>query len=67
MNDKGMKGMVTPNLASFLVNFFKPEIKNQFKKRSPNSNRLNDVLMNGNIPVFLYRNMLTFGDSSKSF
>ena len=65
MNDKGM---IAPNLASSLVNLFTPESKRQLKLiKDQNSNRMNDFLINGGIPVTLYSNMLTFRDSSKSF
>ena len=65
MNDKGM---ITPYLASSLVNLFKPENKSQFRlKKDLNSTKMNDFLMNGGIPVTLFSNMLVFRDSNKSF
>ena len=65
MNDKGM---IAPYLASSLVNLFKPENKSQLKLiKDQNSFRMNDFLKNGVISVSLYRNMLTFRDSNKSF
>ena len=64
MNDKGM---IAPYLASSLVNLLKPENKSQFKLiKDQSSFRMNDVLINGGIPVSLYSNMLTFGDGNKS-
>ena len=65
MNDKGM---IAPNLASSLVNLFKPENKSQFRlRKDPNSTKMNDFLIHGNIPITLFSNMLTFRDSNKSF
>ena len=65
MNDKGM---IAPYLASSLVNLFKPENKSQLiLLKDSNSIRMNDFLINTNIPVTLYSNMLTFRDSNKSF
>ena len=61
-------GMVAPYLASSLFNLFKPENKSQFRLiKDLNSTKMNVFLINGGIPVTLYSNMLTFGDSKKSF
>ena len=65
MNDKCI---ITPYLASFLVNLIKPENKSQFKLlKDQISIRVNDFSINTCIPVTLYRNMLTFKDGKKSF
>ena len=65
MNDKGM---ITPYLASSLVNLFKPENKSQFRlKKDLNSTKMNDFLINKGIPVTLVSDLLIFRDSSKSF
>ena len=65
MNDKGI---IAPTLASSLVNLFKPENKSQFRlKKDLTSTRMNDVLINGGIPVSIHDNMLTFRDSNRSF
>ena len=65
MNDKGM---IAPYLASSLVNLFKPENKSHFRLgKDPNSTKMNDFLIHGNIPVTLFSNMITFRDSNKSF
>ena len=65
MNDKGL---IAPYLASSLVNLFKPENKSQFRlRKDPNSTKMNDFLIHGNIPVTLFSNMITFRDSNKSF
>ena len=65
MNDKGM---IAPYLASSLVNLFKPENKSQFRlRKDPNSTKMNDFLIHGNIPVTLFSNMITFRDSNESF
>ena len=65
MNDKGM---ITPYLASSLVNLFKPENKSQFRLRKDNnSTKMNDFLIHRGIPVTLFSNMITFRDSNKSF
>ena len=64
MNDKGM---IAPYLASSLVNLFKPENKSQFRlRKDPNSTKMNDFLIHGNIPVTLFSNMITFRDSNES-
>ena len=65
MNDKGM---IAPYLASSLVNLFKPENKSQFRLRKDhNSNKMNDFLIHGSIPVTLISKMITFRDSNKTF
>ena len=65
MNDKAI---IAPYLASSLVNLFKPENKSQFRLRNdPNSTKMNDFLIHGNIPVTLFSNMITFSDSNKTF
>ena len=65
MNDKGV---IAPNFASSLVNLFKPENKSQFRlRKDPNSTKMNDFLLHGNIPVTLFGNMITCRDSKKSF
>ena len=62
------KGMIAPYLASSLVNLFKPEDKSQFTlRKDPNSTKMNDFSIHGNIPVTLFSNMITFRDSNKSF
>ena len=62
MNDKSM---IAPYLASSLVNLFKPEKKSQYNLiKDHNSIKMNGFLINGGIPVTLYSNMLTFGDSN---
>ena len=59
--------MIAPYLASSLVNLFETENKSQFKLlKDPNSIRMNDLLIHGNIPATLYSNMLTFGDTNRS-
>ena len=65
MNDRGM---ITPYLASFLVNLFKRENKSQFRLiKDFNSTKLNVFLIKGGIPVTLYSNMLTFRDRKLPF
>ena len=65
MNDKGL---ITPTLASSLVNLFKPENKSQFRlKKDLISTKMNHFMINGGIPVTLVSNMLIFRDSNKSF
>ena len=45
-----------------------PENTTQFKLvKDSNSNRVNDLKINKTIPITLYNNMLTFGDTSKEF
>ena len=65
MNDKGL---ISPYLASSLVNLFKPENKSQFRsKKDLNSTKMNDFLINECILVTLFSIMLLFRDSIKSF
>ena len=62
------KGMIASYLASYLVNFFKPENKSKFRIiRDLNSTMMNDFLIDGGIPGTLYSIMLFFRDSNKSF
>ena len=62
------KGLIAPYLASSLVNLFKLENKSQFRLRKDhNSTKKNDFLIHGNIPVTPFTNLITFGDSKKSF
>ena len=57
--------MIAPYLASSLVNLFKPEKKSQYNLiKDHKSIEMNGFLINGGIPVTLYSNMLTFGDSN---
>ena len=65
MNDKGM---IAPFLASSLVEIFKSDNKSQFRLREdPDSTKINDILIHGNIPVTIFSNMITFRDSKKTF
>ena len=65
MNDKGM---IAPYLTTFLVEVFKKDNKSQFRlKKDPNSTKMNDFLIHGNIPVTIFSNMITFRDSNKTF
>ena len=65
MNDKGM---IPPFLASSLVEVFKSDNKSQFRLREdPDSTKLNDFLIHGNMPVTIFSNMITFRDSKKTF
>ena len=62
------KGLIAPYLASSLVNLSKLEIKSQFRLRKDlNSTKINDFLINEGIPVSLFSNMITFGDSNRPF
>ena len=45
-----------------------PENSSQFELlKDPNSNRVNDLLINKTIPITLYNNMFTFRDTGKEF
>ena len=60
--------MIAPYLAPSVVNLFKPENKSQFRLRKDlNSTKMNDFSIRGNKPASLYSNMITFGNSNKSF
>ena len=65
MNDKGM---IAPYLTTSLVEVFKKDNKSQFRlRKDPNSTKMNDFLIHGNIPVTIFSNMITFRDSNKAF
>ena len=65
MNDKGM---ITPYLTTSLVEVFKKDNKSQFRfRKDPNSTKMNDFLIHGNIPVTIFSNMITFRVSNKTF
>ena len=65
MNDKGL---IAPYLASSLVEVFKFDNKSQFRlRKDPNSTKINDFLIHGNIPVTIFSNMIIFRDSIKTF
>ena len=64
MNDKGM---IAPYLTTSLVEVFKKDNKSQFRlRKDPNSTKMNDFLIHGNIPVTIFSNMITFRDSNKT-
>ena len=65
MNDKGM---IAPYLTTSLVEVFKKDNKSQFRlRKDPNSTKMNDFLIHGNIPVTKFSNMITFRESNKTF
>ena len=62
------KGLIAPYLASSLVEVFKSDNKSQFRlRKDPNSTKMNDFLIHGQIPITLFSNMLTFRDTNKTF
>ena len=65
MNDKGL---IAPYLTTPLVEVFKKDNKSQFRlRKDPNSTKMNDFLIHGNIPVTIFSNMITFRGSNKTF
>ena len=65
MNDKGM---IAPYLTTSLVEVFKKGNESKFRLgKDPNSTKMNDFLIHGNIPVTIFSNMITFRDSNKTF
>ena len=65
MNDMGM---IAPYLTTSLVEVFKKDNKSQFRlRKDPNSTKMNDFLIHGNIPVTIFSNMITFRVSNKTF
>ena len=65
MNDKGL---IAAYLTSSLVEVFKFDSKSQFRlRKDPNSTKMNDFLIHGNIPVTIFSNMITFRDTNKTF
>ena len=62
------KGMIAPYLTTSLVEVFKKDNNSQFRlRKDPNSTKMNDFLIHGNIPVTLFSNMITFRDTNRSF
>ena len=62
------KGLIAPYLASSLVEVIKSDNKSQFRlRKDPNSTKMNDFLIHGQIPITLFSNMLTFRDTNKTF
>ena len=65
MNDQGL---IAPFLTSSLVEVFRKDNKSQFRlRKDPDSTKLNDFLIHGEIPVTIFSNMITFRDSDKTF
>ena len=65
MNDRGI---LATYLMSPLSRITNPEKTTQIKLvKDPNSNRVNDLLINKTIPITLYNNMFTFRDTGKEF
>ena len=65
MNDRGI---LATYLMSPLSRITNPENSTQFKLvKDPSSNRVNDLLINNTIPITLFGNILTFGDTNKQF
>ena len=65
MNDRGI---LASYLMSPLSKITNPEHTSQFKLiKDPNSNRVNDLLINKTIPITLHNNLLTFRDTNKQF
>ena len=63
MNDWGMLATYLLCLLSKIDN---PELTSQFTLvKGPDSNRVNDLLINKRIPVTLYNNLLTFRNADK--
>ena len=55
-------------LNTSLVEVFKKDNKSQFRlRKDPDSTKMNDFLIHGNIPVTIFSNMITFRDSKKTF
>ena len=62
------RGLIASYLTTPLVEAFKKDNKSQFRlRKDPNSLKLNDFLIHGNIPVTIFSNMITFRDSNKTF
>ena len=62
------KGLIAPYLASSLVEVFKSDNKSQFRlRKDPNSTKMNDFSIHGQIPITLFSNMLTFRETNKTF
>ena len=62
------KGMIAPYVTTSLVEVFKKDNKSQFRlRKDPNSTKMNNFLIHGNIPVTIFSNMITFRDSNKTF
>ena len=56
MNDKGL---IAPYLTTSLVEVFKKDNESQFRlRKDPNSTKMNDFLIHGNIPFTIFSNMI---------
>ena len=65
MNDRGIRATYLSSPPSKINNL---EHTSQYKLlENPNSKRLNELLINGTIPIPLYNNFLTFRDKNKKF
>ena len=61
-------GILAHYLTTSLVEVFKKDNKSQFRlRKDPDSTKMNDFLIHGNIPVSIFSNMITFRDSNKTF
>ena len=73
LNDKLLeilndRGIIASYLLFPLSKITNPEHTSQFKLvKVPDSNRVNDLLINKTIPVTLYNNLLTFRDTDEKF
>ena len=62
------KGMIASYLTSSPIKVFKKDNKSQFRlRKDPDSTKLNDFLIHGEIPVTIFSNMITFRDTDKTF
>ena len=60
--------MITPYLASSVVEVFISINKSQFRlRKDPDSTKMIDFLIRRKIPVTIFSNMITFRDSNKTF
>ena len=69
LNEKVLQAMNDKRLIdSSLLEFLKYDNKGQFRLiKDPNSTKTNDFLINKNVPVTRFNNMLTFRDTNKIF
>ena len=62
------RGIIASYLMSPLSKITNPEHTSEFELvKDPNSNRVNDLLLNKTIPVTLYNNLLIFRDTGEKF
>ena len=62
------RGIIATYILSLIINRINPDDTSQFKLlEDPDSNKVNDLLLNNTLPVVLHDKLLTFRDTHKKF